>query len=391
MHNELQDNSHLKKLEILYVEDDEAVRQQFSLFLKRRVGSLLTADNGDAGLRIFREKRPDIVITDILMPVMDGLDMAQEIRNIDDSVPIIVTTAFEQTSYLMRSIEIGVDKYVIKPVKIDLLHAALIHCAHRLRGEELIARQRKMELESLRVKHMESLGVLAGGLAHDFNNLLQVILGYISLARLHAEPGSKIDEFLATAESSSDQARELGQRLLTLANGKNNGRLEATLVSTIIPVVTSVLEGSGIEVEFDLPENLPMLLFNKQQMQQIATYLTINAREAMPEGGTFRVSAKVYSVENDQDPQLAAGNYLHIVFSDTGHGIAPENLPRLFEPYFTTKQMNSQKGMGLSLALCHAIIGIKRGSINVESTRGQGADFHIYLPIADAVLQHEIT
>ena len=381
MHTELHDNSYLKKLVILYVEDDESVRQQFSIFLKRRVGHLLTADNGDNGLRIFREKKPDIVITDIRMPVMDGLDMVQEIRKIDDAVPIIVTTAFEQTSYLLRSIENGVDKYVIKPVKIDLLNSALMHCAHRLRGDELIVRQRKMELEALRVKHLESLGVLAGGLAHDFNNLLQVILGYVSLARLHAEPGSRIDEFLATAEKGSDQARELGQRLLTLANG-SKGPQEITPVSIIIPVVTSILEGSGIVTEFDLPDTLPALLFNKGQMQQVAIYLATNAREAMPEGGTFRVSASSFSVENDDDPQLAAGNYLHLTFSDTGYGILPENLPRLFEPYFSTKQMNTQKGMGLSLSLCHAIIGIKRGSIRAESIEGQGATFHIYLPVA---------
>lgn len=382
MHAEQQDDSYLKKLVILYVEDDEAVRQQFSLFLKRRVGSLVIADNGVEGLTVFRDKKPDIVITDILMPFMDGLTMIHEIRMIDDSVPIIVTTAFEQTSYLLRSIEIGIDKYVIKPVKTDLLHEALLHCAHRLRGEELIARQRKMELEALRVKHLESLGVLAGGLAHDFNNLLQVILGYVSLARLHAEPGSTIDGFLSTAEKGADRAKELGQRLLTLAHG-NHGLQEITQVSVIIPVVTSVLEGSWILTELDLPDNLPILFCNKEQLQQIAGYLTTNAREAMPEGGTLRVSASVFHAEDDDDPQLAAGNYIHLVFSDTGHGISPENLPRLFEPYFTTKQMGAQKGVGLSLALCHAIIGIKRGSIRAESVLGEGTTFHIYLPIAE--------
>lgn len=383
MQTGLKDDSYLKTLVVLHVEDDELVRQQFSLFLKNRVGKFITADNGDNGLRIYREESPDIVITDILMPVMNGLDMVQEIRKINRTVPIIVTTAFEQTNFLMRSIENGVDKYVVKPVKIDLLYAALLHCAHRLLGEEVLARQRKMELESLRVKHLESLGVLAGGLAHDFNNLLQVILGYISLARTHAESGSRIDQFLATAEKSSDQARELGQRLLTLVN-RDQELQEKTDIAIILPVVTAVFEGSGIATEFDLPDTLPEILFNKEQLEQIVTCLATNAREAMPEGGgNFLVTANILKV-GDDDLRLAAGNYLHLTFSDTGHGISPENLSRLFEPYFTTKQLDSKKGTGLSLAICHAVIGIKRGSIHAESIKGQGTTFHLYIPAADA-------
>ena len=126
----------LNTLTILYVEDDPDAREQLGRFLQRRVGTLITAENGAAGLAAFGKQHPNIVITDIQMPVMDGLTMAQEIRKLDATVPIIVVTAFEQTDYLLRSIEIGMDKYVAKPVNPDRLHAALLECADRLRDEK---------------------------------------------------------------------------------------------------------------------------------------------------------------------------------------------------------------------------------------------------------------
>ena len=135
------DAEYLKSLAILYVEDDDDVREQFSHYLGYRCGALFTAENGLAGLEAFRVHRPRIVVTDILMPVMDGLTMAREIHDLDRKVLVIVTTAFERTDYLLRSIEVGVDKYVTKPVNADRMSAALLDCAHRLRVEEELARE----------------------------------------------------------------------------------------------------------------------------------------------------------------------------------------------------------------------------------------------------------
>lgn len=129
------DRRYLKELTVLYVEDDPDVRRQFELFLNRRCGTVLSASNGREGLALFVERMPHVVITDIQMPVMDGLDMLAEIRKTDLAVPCIVTTAFEQPDYLMRSIDVGVDKYVIKPVIGDRLYEALVSCGRRLRQE----------------------------------------------------------------------------------------------------------------------------------------------------------------------------------------------------------------------------------------------------------------
>jgi diguanylate cyclase (GGDEF)-like protein/PAS domain S-box-containing protein len=133
MTNQVFNRDDLKMLSILYVEDDEDIREQMTQYLRRRVGTLLVAKNGVEGLNLYRTEQPDMIVTDILMPIMDGLEMADEIRKTDITIPIIVTTAFESTRYFMRSIEIGIDKYVTKPVDTDLFYRALQSCSHRIK------------------------------------------------------------------------------------------------------------------------------------------------------------------------------------------------------------------------------------------------------------------
>lgn len=144
------DLEYLKSLTVLYVEDDDDLREELAHYLRRLVGKLLVAFNGAVGLEAFRQERPQLVVTDILMPVLTGLEMAEAIRAVDAAVPIVVITAFEQSDYLLRSIEIGVDKYVTKPLDVERLESALLSCAHRLRAEAQLALQRQRETEGLR-------------------------------------------------------------------------------------------------------------------------------------------------------------------------------------------------------------------------------------------------
>jgi two-component system, cell cycle sensor histidine kinase and response regulator CckA len=154
------DQNYLSTLVVLYVEDDPDTHAQFSEFLQHSVGTLITAANGAEGLAAFIKHSPDIVITDILMPVMDGLFMTVGIREVNPSVPVLVTTAFEQSDYLMRAINIGVDQYVTKPVNSSLLLECLLKTAHRLRAEEQLNLQQQQELQSISTEHQKLHGVL---------------------------------------------------------------------------------------------------------------------------------------------------------------------------------------------------------------------------------------
>lgn len=135
MNQAASDEAVLKTISLLYVEDDELIRTAFGEFLKRRVGRLYTAENGQEGLAQFQRYRPDVVVTDIMMPVVGGLDMAADIKKINPFTPVIVTTAFNEADFFLRAIDIGVDKYVIKPVQTPLLIDALIKCAFQVRAD----------------------------------------------------------------------------------------------------------------------------------------------------------------------------------------------------------------------------------------------------------------
>ncbi len=384
MSSAVQDAEFLKSLTVLYVEDDDLGRAQTEMFLKRRVGKLITAVNGAQGLELFRTQPIQMVITDVLMPVMDGLTMAEEIRKLSPTVPIIVTTAFEQTDYLLKSIELGIEKYVVKPIRIERLEHALLDCAHRLLGEELFRQKLWLEAEAQRLKHQESLRILTSGIAHDFNNLLQAILSAFTLAKMKLPPGSEAHRSLEIADRSSEQARILARRLYTLAAGAEATDHLGSLDKLIRESIDGVLAGTPTEVEYRFSAEPCAVRFNATALRQVFTSLATNAAEAMPTGGSLIVSTGVRTLAERELMPLPPGRYLHLQLQDTGTGIAPKHLPMIFEPYFSTKERGSQKGMGLGLALCDTLLRSQGGAIQAESVEGQGTTLHLYLPEAAA-------
>ena len=379
-----QDAAFLKTLTVLYVEDEDLARIQTEAFLRRRVGKLISASNGALGLEAFRTESVHLVVTDLLMPVMGGLAMAAEIRKLAPSTPIIVTTAFEQTDYLMSAIDIGVEKYVLKPVQSERLEAALLECAHRLAAEALFRKQAWLEAESVRLHHKESLRVLTAGIAHDFNNLLQAILTAFSLAKLKVPKDSDALRSLEIGDRSSEQARVLAKRLFTLAMGSDAMDHRGSIEALVRESVTQSLTGSSIDVAFDLRCDDTPVRYNLASLRQVVASLSLNAREAMPAAGDLKVAASGQDLTEQaaQELHLPKGRYLHLRFRDSGPGIPAANLPMIFEPYFSTKERGSQRGMGLGLALCDTLVRSHGGAITAESAPGAGATFHIYLPVA---------
>lgn len=366
-------------ISLLYVEDDAATREQVSRVLASRGYRLTIAENGEQGLAAFREHPSDIVLTDIMMPRLNGLEMARTIRTLSPETQIACMTAFSDTSYLIEAIDIGVDQFVLKPVEFDGLFVALDRCQKVV---ELRRQQKILEAENQHTKKIEAIGILAGGMAHDFNNLLQVILGYVSLARMNEEPGSKTESLLAIAEKASENAKELGRRLLTFAKG-GEASMRPTQPGRLIKdgIETTLKPSPAVTPVIGLPDDLPLVMMDADQMQQVVANLVTNAVEAMPQGGALHVSASPVFLPAVNAFGLPPGDYLHVIFTDTGVGIPPENLPKIFDPYFSTKEMGCQKGMGLGLALCYSIIKRHHGHIHAESTPGEGSSIHIYLPV----------
>jgi PAS domain S-box-containing protein len=246
-----------------------------------------------------------------------------------------------------------------------------------------ITERRKMEEELLKGQKLESVGILAGGIAHDFNNLLQAIMGNISLSIMLSDPANKTYGLLEKAEQAAEQARDLSYRLLTFSKGGEPFRQIVSLKNLIVDSVNLVLSGSDVTPVFDFEDHLSAVQVDESQIKQVINNIVLNAKEAMPAGGTVTVEANNIELGAKDNLPLKEGRYLHLAFTDQGTGIPTEDLPKIFDPYFTTKGMNSRKGQGLGLAICHSIIMKHEGLITVESQSGKGATFHIYLPAAE--------
>ncbi|MGD1074574.1 MAG: ATP-binding protein [Thermodesulfovibrionales bacterium] len=252
-----------------------------------------------------------------------------------------------------------------------------------------ITEHKNMETEMMKTQKLESVGLLAAGIAHDFNNLLQGIMGNISLAKVLTNQKSKIFPLLVESEKASEQAKELSSRLLTFSKGGVPDRSTISIGSLLRGAVSLSLSGSNIACAFSLPEDLDSIEADKGQMNQVFNNLLINAKEAMPDGGTVEITASNVRMSGNANLPLKEGNYVKISVADHGTGISEKNLPRIFDPYFSTKDRGSQKGMGLGLAICHSIITKHEGHIAVESKVGAGTVFHIFLPASANKIWYE--
>ncbi|MBI5490669.1 MAG: response regulator [Deltaproteobacteria bacterium] len=239
-----------------------------------------------------------------------------------------------------------------------------------------ISERRRYEDELQRAERLESIGVLAGGIAHDFNNILVGITGNISLAGLRLDEPDAVRELLAEAERAAFRARDLTQQLLTFARGGTPVRRAAAVQELIRESSAFVLRGSPVTARFDLPADLWPVEIDTGQISQVIQNIVLNAAQAMSDGGRILVAAR--NVEEGAEPagRRRRGRLVRISISDRGPGIPPENLRRIFDPYFTTKE----KGSGLGLAVAYSIVRRHDGEITVESDAAKGSTFHVFLP-----------
>jgi PAS domain S-box-containing protein len=242
-----------------------------------------------------------------------------------------------------------------------------------------ITARKKMEDDLIKAQKLESIGVLAGGIAHDFNNILTAMLGNIGLAKMFSEGDVQTMEVLTEAEKAFGRARDLTQQLLTFAKGGAPIRRVGSLAPVLRDASRFALTGANVRCECNIPEDLWSASFDAGQMSQVVNNLVINAKQAMPDSGIIRIRAENAQIERGQVVSLRRGKYVKITVSDTGCGIARENLAKIFDPYFTTKR----KGTGLGLATTYSIVKRHHGHIDVESLPGRGTSFYVYLPASE--------
>ncbi|MBA3852762.1 MAG: hypothetical protein C0503_00015 [Gemmatimonas sp.] len=248
------------------------------------------------------------------------------------------------------------------------------------------ADREELQLMLNRAQKMESVGRLAGGVAHDFNNLLTVINATAELSLSEAEEGSALHHDLQEIRASGERAAALTRQLLAFSRQQVLKREVLSLndvVSGFLTLLSRVL-GEDIHVEVRLGRDVPHILADKNQLEQVLMNLCVNARDAMPRGGTLTIGCGIAQIDDEHAARregMTAGPYATLSVTDTGIGMDKATQAKIFEPFFTTKETG--RGTGLGLSTVYGIVKQTGGSIYVYSEVGKGTTFRIYLPITD--------
>ena len=250
-----------------------------------------------------------------------------------------------------------------------------------------ISERRHLEQQLRQSQKMEAVGQLAGGVAHDFNNLLQVILGNTGIIRADLDSSSPILEDLEEVRRAAEKAADLTRQLLTFSRRQviQPANLDMNaLIGKFLKMVGRII-GEHIELHFNPGSDLEVVCADRGQVEQVLMNLCVNARDAMPQGGSLTITTANAVLDGEfcrHHPWAAPGAYVAMSVSDTGTGMDEATRARVFEPFFTTKEVG--RGTGLGLATVYGIVKQHQGLVNVESAPGRGACFTVYLPRVDA-------
>ncbi len=237
----------------------------------------------------------------------------------------------------------------------------------------------KLQEQILKADKLESVGLLAGGIAHDFNNILSAVMGNIELAQFEAEETSELQELLTNALRAGRRAQDLTQQLLTFSKGGAPVKQTTSVVDLIKDSALFALRGSNIQCEFEMPDSLWAVEIDAGQISQVINNLVINAMQAMPEGGTVRVTAENETLGGQDATFLSPGRYVKVSISDQGPGIAERLRHKIIDPYFSTKA----GGSGLGLAVAYSVIRQHGGHIDFDTRPDEGSTFYFFLKASD--------
>lgn len=269
-----------------------------------------------------------------------------------------------------------------KALQVELAVSPIRDDKSRIFGVVIVIRDvsefRKMLVERNRVEKLQSLGVLAGGIAHDFNNLISVVMGDLSLLTEGMMESAEMRQVAGHALQATQRARNLTGQLLTFSKGGAPIKKSASLRDLITETADFALHGTKCTCEVKVQPRLWLASVDSEQIHQVFHNLTINAVQSMPEGGTLEIVLENVSLAEEECPPLPAGKFICVKIKDEGVGISDEDLPSIFDPYFTTKDT----GHGLGLSTVYSIVKSHGGLIQVKSGPG-GTTFTVYLPASD--------
>jgi len=427
-----------RKATILAVDDTYESLALLEKILTSAGFHVLVADSGELALAAVAANPPDLILLDVRMKGMDGLEVCRQLKAHDETkrIPIILISAFANEKEWVEGLQLGVSDYITKPFKSEELlmrvktHMTLSRANVTLEQQaaelcqineqlqsEIIMRQRVeddlrrnldraersrlamlsnledrkrmeaeksvLEVQFQQAQKLEAVGLLTGGVAHDFNNLLTTIIGNAELAIGEVGKDSPLHEFLEDIKGAGERAAALTRQLLAFSR-KQILQPEVVDLNEVMANVERILRRvirESIEIKIILSPDLGQVYVDVCQMEQVLMNLAVNAQDIMPEGGKL-----IFETSNAELDETYArthigvtpGRYVLLAVTDTGFGMTKEVHAKIFEPFFTTKEKG--KGTGLGLSTVYGIIKQSKGNIWVYSEPGKGSTFKVYLP-----------
>ena len=384
----------LSEWKIVLVDDEADIREVMAIALEDAGYDVHTASDGKAGIGLCETVAPQIVITDIRMPGMNGIQVLEAIKKLNPDIEVIVFSAFGEMDLAIQALQLDASDFITKPVNDDALHMALKRAQDRYSARKqlkdytaLLEREFADQARILHQDKMISLGRLAASVVHEINNPLSGILNYVRLmirilnrGPLAEDRREKFGQYLKLVETETGRCSQIVSSLLTFSR-KSPLTFESVSIADLIERCTILsqhkLQLQHIRLESRVEPNIPLVEGDFNQLQQCVINLIFNAIDAMPEGGTLTLAGHYES---------SAARVI-VSVKDTGSGISEADLPHIFEPFFTTKKEGY--GVGLGLSTVYGIMERHKGTVSVESRLGQGSTFMLALPVKTADSEKE--
>ncbi|HWW79609.1 MAG TPA: ATP-binding protein, partial [Steroidobacteraceae bacterium] len=373
--------------QLVLVADDNADMRNYLQRLLRAGGFRVeVVTDGKKALAAARRLKPDLVLSDVMMPELDGFGLLTAFRKDPGlrDTPVLLLSARAGEEARVEGLSAGADDYLVKPFSARELLA-------RVGAKLQLARTRRERLEQLlrQSEKMEAVGRLAGGIAHDFNNVLAGIFAYGEMLVEETPEGSPLKRYAQNVLTAATRGRALVEQILAYSRTQRATRAPVD-IAHVVAETLELVRGSlppNIRLEASAPESPLVVIGDATQLHQVVMNLCSNAIQAMSGGGTLRVTLETTDLSGERalsHGTLSSGRYVRLIVEDSGCGMDEATLPHIFEPFFTTKEIG--QGTGLGLALVYAIVTDSGGAIDVWSAPKQGSTFMIYEPLAKVAL-----
>jgi signal transduction histidine kinase len=346
---------------VLVIDDEESIRKILGMYLRSKDYEVITAADGQRGIEVFQKARPPIVLTDIRMPGMDGIEVLERIKQIAPETEVIVITGHGDMDLAIKALQLDASDFITKPVGNEALSIALKRAEERLDTRRML----KASHEYLRqAEKLIAIGKISDKLAHEIRNPLTVIGGLTD--RLKKKARHYLDGEKYTEIISHEIARleNLVNDILLYSGEVPLKKTEVNInkvINEVLLLLDKDLTENGISVKTSFGESIPLIRGDKEKLQEVFINIVINAFHSMGKGGNLTVQTECVC---EKTPKT-----VKVMISDTGKGIPQDILDKVFDAFFTTKTI----GSGLGLTVAREIIKRHNGTMDIQSEVGKGS------------------